>query len=224
MNQTACICVALLTVAVPALARIGETPQQCEDRYGKAVQEMPGAGNLKGIRVYWKDDTEITAFFTAAPYQTPRVGLIYYRIGTNGEQRSQLPQYTDAQVKALLSTVDGVWSDYAPAPTLNAVKTDPYRTTTRITPTSSQLETRRGEASEAVHKAGVLVLPIPFAPSDSYPVTDFRHLSNTHFAFKVSNGVAIIAYDAVPAITGWATQKKLENVPEKPAPRKMSGF
>jgi hypothetical protein len=61
----------LLAVVIPfaAFGRIGETPEQCEQRYGKPVRV-----SAEGGLVFIKNDIQITVFFDA----TNRVNWMYY--------------------------------------------------------------------------------------------------------------------------------------------------
>ena len=227
MNRTTLTLLTALTIALPTLARIGETQQECEARYGKPVEETAGFGDVKNVRVYWKDDTEITAFFVSKVGQPPTVGLIYYRLGTNYTQRMTAPHYTDDQTKALLATVNGTWTAYTPPPALSGPKPlDPWRSgtgTTKLAPVTSQIESRRAESFTAVQNAGKIRFPGVVA--SYYPVSDISHVGNTHFSFSVEHGMAIVAYDAVFPVRVWVEQKQREKQEAEAKPqRKMTGF
>jgi hypothetical protein len=239
MKSALLLLLSVAIVALPALARLGETAQECETRYGPHTREIPGFGDTKAIRVYVKENTEVTAFFVARGGQAPAVGLIFYRVGTNVTQRQQSRPYSDEEVKTLLATVTGVWADYT-NPTLSGPKAinsplaRPLASNLRMQPVTTQLELRHTETSALVKKIGELVYPafLQKLGSPYLKVTDLGHVGNTHFAFRtdplssyVRDAVALVSYDALPALQAWAAEQHriLDAKPPPPA-RNLSGF
>lgn len=230
---------AMAAVAMPAWARLGETTQECEARYGQHTGEMPGSGEVKSIRVYRKENTEVTAFFTGKGSQPATVSMIFYRVGTNTAQRQNSRPYSDEEIKTLLATVNGTWADYT-NPTLSAPKainsfaSRPPTATQRMQPVTSQIEQRRAETFNVVKKTGELMYPMIFTkPGVAYlKVTDLGHVGNTCFAFRMEpsssytrDAVALVSYDAVPALQEWVTQQHLVlDAKPAPPPRNLSGF
>jgi hypothetical protein len=89
------------------VARLDETPAQCEERYGKHIGAIPGAGDVAFTRVYTNGGFAIIACFVAKPAASPVVGCIAYRVTPAGRS-PRIAFYKDA----LLATVPGRWRSY----------------------------------------------------------------------------------------------------------------
>ena len=53
----------LFLLCLPAAARLGETPAQCQQRYGDPVRELAGNNGVAMARFYSKQGMEIIAVF-----------------------------------------------------------------------------------------------------------------------------------------------------------------
>ena len=211
MRYWLCLLVCWFAFAVTASARMGETRAECMERYGLAVTNVPGFGDLASVGVYVKDDIVVSLFFIKTDGQAERVGMVIYSrawpdIGPDTRRNERhnnilVSEITTNEQVALLATIPGRWEDYALPASALAGRSNKVIPLTDLT---SPTEKNRDAASLAVRKAfrGLyaprLRLLVNSAPQD------IVHNGPKMFAFRISGGLALCSYDAVAAITTWA--------------------
>lgn len=213
---------AVFSIVLTSKARMGETLEQCEARYGKPISEIIGGAGVYTIRTYQKEDIQITAFFMGNSTQNAQVRMLVYEMVVKGFgkqplQYEMLTQHSlsPEEEKQLLSAIPGLW------------EVDDARTTLKSTrkidkPLIKSFYERRLDACKAavkdaitaVHKTGLEV-----------PVNDLLHNNKEIFAFRVPGGMAVINQEAAPNIQRWAEVplKHMENERNAPA-RTLDGF
>jgi hypothetical protein len=217
-TQILTITCAILLLNLPAAARLGETPTQCNERYGVPVREIAGGNGVAGARVYNKQGMEIIAIFVTRISLDPCVGMILYNTNTNRITRVGAMK---AEVESpLLTTVPGRWEPYAAPPTLNSSTQGK-----QMRPTTSQLEQYRETCRLTLDAIVKVLYPPSVYPGMVALPPDIGHIGTDKFAFRVADGLAIVSYNAVPAIQKWS-----EGLPRRttkrpaPLPNDLSGF
>lgn len=213
-------------------ARYGETPEQCVERYGAAVTNLPGYGDVDQVAVHSKDDLSITVFFIRGYDKKITAGMIFY------SQQKPFSGYTlfkDMAVddeNTILATVKGQWSQDKPTVGLEKAKPaggnvnsmgriSPNSTIPKITSISNGSGII-GATGEKVAKALPDVFRIIYPREIKYTPTPISHNGLHIFAFRVLHGVAICSDDKIPAISNWAKYIRDQNV--KPASKPISGL
>lgn len=219
---------AILLLSLPALARLDETPAQCQERYGAPVREIAGTNGVPIVRFYKKAGMEIIAVFVGPSTNNARVGMIFYsNIG------SLVPDIRTGSLKPeeetpLLATVAGKWEPYTPPPTLqparnlnpNPFAPQPIAGKT-MQPASTQIEKRRDECKAIIQTFFKTLYSLSSCSSS----IDIGHMGNTKFAFRIPAGVAIASYDAFPTIRAWHDEYQRQQTEAKRPPKKdLSGF
>jgi hypothetical protein len=206
----------IVLVCLPALARLDETPAQCQERYGAPVREIAGANGVPMVRVYHKQGMEIMAIFVGLSTNNAHVGMIFYsNIG------SLVPDIRTGSLKPeeetpLLGTVPGKWEPYTPPLTLKSNAGG-----IPMTPVPTQIEKRRDECKTIVQTFFKTIYPLSSCSSS----IDIGHMGNTRFAFRIPAGVAIAAYDDLPAIQKWHAEYQRQKTEATHPPKKdLSGF
>lgn len=107
-----CVCICVLQVAQ---ARVGESLQQCIQRYGEPVIKIEGYNSLYGVAVFAKDGIMVTAAFDRT---TKKCAAAIYTRGDYRTQkfRTEMKQMTDGEFASLLATVPGRWIELDDAP------------------------------------------------------------------------------------------------------------
>jgi len=208
---------------------MGETPKECQQRYGAAVTNYAGHGNLDGVAIYVKDDISVTAFFTKAADKSVRATLIIYAhiqpdIQTPSAFRSE---FTEAQQAALLATVPGRWSGYDPPPTLagrpaalKPISTEPSLTIRHRNLAANVL----GIAMKALRS----LAPTNLSPTDREILSPPAHIAHNGprlFAYRMAGRIAIFSMDGADPIRLWAERVASERTAaQTPPEKKLSGF
>ena len=114
MKCSSCLLIGLFALAFTANARIGETREQCQQRYGQPVTNYPGDSALAGCDVYVKDGIAISAFFVTNARKETRAGLVIYSRMRPDVEGVLLPppEITSDEQTSLLGTVAGRWENY----------------------------------------------------------------------------------------------------------------
>jgi len=97
---------AILTLSVilttPAFARLGDTPEQCNQRYGAKYTEKGGEGFWTAERIYEINGIRLTLRFLPAPDGTTKAAYIDYK-----PVRGKM---SEVQIQTLLETVAKEWT------------------------------------------------------------------------------------------------------------------
>jgi hypothetical protein len=208
-----------MMIAPHAWARLGETPAQCDRRYGAPTGSLPPEGDIVDVRLYRKDDVHVTVLFRRKPGRGDTACCIAYAPYPPGSLHSFTPPFTDAQVKALLATVPGRWEDYG--------EPDGLKRTQAVAKTVGHpggiTGQRRDEVARMLESYGKATVRL-FLPSPT-TLSDLGHNGLSHFAFLVARQVVIATHDAASDIEAWSKAqieraKQTAEKEEKP----LSGF
>lgn len=90
-----------LTLTIPVLARLGDTPEQCSQRYGAKYTEKAGDGFWTAERIYELNGIRLTLRFLPAPDGTSKAAYVDYK-----PVRGKM---SEVQVQTLLATVAKEW-------------------------------------------------------------------------------------------------------------------
>lgn len=223
-GRTIWLCLCSFAFGATSEARLGETMQECQGRYGAAVTNFPGHGDIAGVSVYGKDGISVIAFFTRIAGQGVRASMVIYSRHFPEDKfvflQPQSKPFTDKEQDTLLRTVAGRWESYDPPPRLAGPSN-------RGVPVASQPSItirQRDTAAGAVRKA-VETLYKPFLHTwAGLPHTNIAHNGPRIFAFGIGSGqgLAICTLEGVDSILYWATRM---NAARRQAPeRELSGF
>ncbi len=91
-----------LALTLPSLARLGDTPDQCNQRYGAKYTEKGGDGFWTAERVYEVNGIRLTLRFLPATNGTTKAAYIDYK-----PIRGKM---SDVQIQTLLETVAKNWA------------------------------------------------------------------------------------------------------------------
>ena len=220
------VLIGLIGVVQTATARLGETPAECQRRYGEAVANYPGHADVAGVSVYVKDDISVTAIFTKNRVKGTRASMIIYSRLRPDRPRGLFlgPQIAENEQNAILGTVPGRWEDYDSKQGLTRTR----KNLKRISTTPSMLIKHRNATAEAVKKAVRAVYAAHAKDPLVWPRTSPKNIAHNGpkvFAFDVLRGVGICSFDATKAITTWADQLASERAnAKKPPAGKLPGF
>jgi len=92
----------LILITTPALARLGDTPEQCNQRYRGKYTEKGGEGFWTAERVYEINGIRLTLRFLPATDGTTKAAYIDYH-PINGKM-------SEVQIQTLLATVSKEWT------------------------------------------------------------------------------------------------------------------
>jgi hypothetical protein len=223
MRQKAWIIVWALVLSSSAEARLGETVEECQRRYGAAVTNYPGHSDLGSVAVYVKDGISVTALFTKRAGSDARASMVIYS-RLRPDARGVVippPEINEKEQAALLETVAGRWENYDPPPGL-AGKPN------KVVPVSTQpsITIRQRDATEEVLKKVVEALYAPPISIWTHSTPkNIAHNGSKVFAFRVARGVAICSQDGAEAIRAWADRVISDrSAVRKPPEQKLSGF
>lgn len=117
---------AALFMVAPAYARLGETPEQCDERYGSKYTETAGQGFWAAERQYEKGGIKITIRFLKDQAGARKVEYIEYKPLNTTSNR-----LTEAKTEGLLQIVSRTWTPITlltPPPQTHKPAADPSRT------------------------------------------------------------------------------------------------
>lgn len=219
------VLVGVIGVVQAATARLGETPAECQRRYGEAVAKYPGHAGVAGVSVYVKDGLSVVAFFTKSPVKGTRAGVVIYSRLRPDVQRGSYatPKITDGEQRTLLETVPGRWKSYNAPPGLEG-KPEGLKS---ISSRPSLLIKYRDATAKAVRRTVKTIYPANLDFWTGAPPENIAHNGSKTFAFRVARdrGVAICSYDATKAIAAWADRLVAEKQnAKKPQQQKLPGF
>lgn len=224
MRYSLCLLVCWLAFAAVASARLGETREECHQRYGQPVTNYPGEGPVAGCEVYVKDGIAISVVFVKTAKQESRAGLVIYsRTGPAAHNGNGIPapEITPAEQTALLATVAGRWDNYDPPAALAGKPGKVVTVETKPSITQKQ----RDSAVEAVQKAIEAVYPYSLRVWFGRVPQDVGHNGPKVFAFRAARGLAICSSDASTPIAAWADRVILEQKhPQQPPKSNLTGF
>ena len=201
-----------------AFARLGETPEQCEKRYGKAIKEIPGHGLVDFCRLYEKKDIKISAIFIKGR-TTPAVGCILY--STHRREGVWLinRRLTADEQTGLLATVPGKWKlpSANPAPTLRGG--GPVR---ELTVKPNSIGDSRMKESQATISA---VLDALYPCSLQRAIHELGRNGPDKYAFAFLGGIGITYHKASDAVVEWSKSVQTQRAEDaKPDPKNVKGF
>ena len=218
MTRTVLIALFIVTTTLTTHARLGETPDQCEQRYGKHVLEIAGHGVVPFCRIYEKQDLKIAAVFIKGR-ASPKVGCILY--STHREVGVWLTRrkLTKEEQDSLLATVPGQWKfpSASPAPTLQG---GGPRRELSVKPNSIGDSRMRASLDAAENMMQAL-----------YPCSISRGLKEVgrngpdKYAFTFNGGIAITYCKVSDAIIAWSKAVEAQRAEaRKPDPKELKGF
>ncbi len=216
-----------------SFARFGETPEQCIERYGAAVTNLPGHGDVERVAIHTKDDLSITIVFFRGSDNKSTAGLILYsKAKPFSPGFSSVSDIAPENEAVILSTVKGQWTQDKPAKGLEGAK--PFGgniySSGRIVPSSTLLKNTpistgpgiTAERSDKVAKAVQDFLPILYPNEASYTPSPISRNGSRIFSYRVLHGVVICSADIISGITLWADHARVRNV--TPAPKTITGL
>jgi hypothetical protein len=202
---------------------MGETPEECQQRYGQPVTNYPGHGDVVDVVVYLKDGISVSVFFVKVSSKDTCAGLvIYLRVRPDVPCSSfPPPEFTQDEQTSLLGTVTGRWDDHGYPPRLpgSLPKALP------LSPAWSITARQRDTAAQTVQKViGALYLPRQW-PWVSTTVKDVAHNGPKLFAFRAARGLVLCSYDHIAALARWADYAISEREKAKHTPKgRLTGF
>lgn len=117
---------AALFMVAPVFARLGETPEQCDERYGSKYTETAGQGFWAAERQYEKGGIRITIRFLRDQAGARKAEYIEYKPLNTTSNR-----LTEAKTEGLLQIVSRTWIPLTlltPPPQTHKPAADPSRT------------------------------------------------------------------------------------------------
>jgi len=216
-----------------AHARFGETPEQCIERYGVAVTNLPGYADVERVAIHKKDELTITVvFFRGKDNQITAVLIHYTRAKPLLRYHSFAPDITQEDVDAILGTVEGQWTLDKPAIQLagpkpfssniySASRFRPDSTIPTKTPITNGSSITSG-MSDKVAQSVQGVLSMIYPNEITYTTTPISHNGPRLFSFRVLHGVAICSADKISSINQWANYTRQQSV--KPTPKPILGL
>ncbi|MBM4149043.1 MAG: hypothetical protein FJ224_08355 [Lentisphaerae bacterium] len=224
MKRQAWIVVCALVLASSAEARLGETVEECQRRYGAAVTNYPGHGNVDTVAVYVKDGICVVAIFTKRAGVDTRASMVIYS-RLHPDARGLLappPEITEKEQAALLDTVSGRWKDYDDTPPRLAARPSKV---VPLLPQPTITVRHRDATAEALNKAVEALYAPPALSWIRTPPKNIAHNGPKLFAFRILRGVAICSQDGAEAVRAWAERVISETAAaRKPPEGKLSGF
>jgi hypothetical protein len=113
----------VLAVAPAAWARLGETAEQCSERYGRDFTEKPASNFWAFERIYVKNGIEASIRFLAEPRGVNKAGWVRYK-----PLKEYKNKFSDELLQSLLHTVPGDWQELvrtsAPPATVHGTEKD----------------------------------------------------------------------------------------------------
>lgn len=104
-------------------ARHGETPVQCEERYGAAITNLLGNTDVEQVAIYKKDALNIIVVFIKGIDNKVTADLIFYtRAQPYDPLFYRVPAMSEEDEATILATVKGQWEKYKPAQQLAGPK------------------------------------------------------------------------------------------------------
>jgi len=202
-------------LAGKAFARFGETPEQCEERYGAALTNLPGYSDVERVAIHKKDNLTITVVFFRSNDKPTTAGLIFYSLAKPFSYGfSCVLDLTPEDEDAILSTVEGQWSQDKPAKELAGPKpfSSNVNSLSHILPGSSipkktPISTGSGITSGMAGKVAQAVqgvLPLIYPHEITYTPVPISHNGSRIFSFRVLHGVAICSADRISGLNQWA--------------------
>lgn len=218
MTRTVLIALFIATITATAHARLGETPDQCEQRYGKAVREIPGRGPIEYCRVYRKDGISISAVFIKGR-TTPKAGCILYTTHQGDSTYSRTRKLTSEEQQSLLQTVPGTWTlpRNEPAPILQGGG--------RVRELSVKPNGIRDSRLKAVRDASSAALNTVYPYGPQLSPAEIGHNGLDKYAFTIYGGMALTYFNAADAIVEWSRAIEAQRKEDrKPDSKKFKGF
>lgn len=150
-SLTLAILSATLFMATPGFARLGETPEQCDERYGSKYTEAAGQGFWAAERKYEKGGVRITIRFLRGEAGTRTAEYIEYKpINTTSNRM------TASKAEGLLQLVSQSWTPLTlitPPPQTEKPPPDPAKTLgTTHAPKVITIEKASGEEKRRADK------------------------------------------------------------------------
>ncbi len=157
MNKTPLPAIFLSVVlAIPAIARLGDTPEQCNQRYGPKYIEKGGEGFWTAERTYEINGIRLTLRFLPAQDGTTKAAYIDYK--------PIMGKMSEAQIQTLLGTVAKDWTPLVElreekrvetAASVEAAKTRTLQSNKKVISieASSGSDKRKKETEEKAHAA-----------------------------------------------------------------------
>ncbi|MEI7879704.1 MAG: hypothetical protein WCI95_02400 [bacterium] len=106
-----------------AFARFGETPEQCIERYGAAVTNLPGFGDIERVAIHSNDNITITVVFMRGYDNKITARSIFYtRVKPFAYDFSSVKDMAAEDENTILATVKGQWNQEKPAKGLEGAK------------------------------------------------------------------------------------------------------
>ena len=217
MTRTVLIALFIITITVTAHARLAETPDQCEQRYGKHVTEIAGHGPVAFCRIYSKQGLNVAAIFIKGR-EAPKAACILYTTHQGGLYWMTKGKLAEEQRQSLLATVPGTWRlpRTAPAPTLQGGGRVKEMTVKQNSIGDSRTRTTRS----AVKAATAAIYPrIAYRTPET-----IGQNSSTKYAFTIGGGMAITFYKVSEAIVAWSKVIQAQRAPQKEDPKELKGF
>lgn len=215
-----------------ASARHGETPSQCEARYGAAVTNLPGNADIEQVAIYRKDDLNITAIFIKGYDNKVTVEMIFYtRAQPFAPSLSLAPNMSAEDEATILGTVKGQWETDKPTQQLAGPKhfggssTITGQRTIGTKPNTKAMTSGPGvyaTTSEKVAKAVQNVLQLVYPKEVSYTAAPISHNGLHLYAFRTIHGIAICSDQNISRMTKWAEYIRGQNA--KPIPKSLDGL
>ena len=192
-----------------AEARLGETPEECQRRYGAHLTERQGAGLVPMVRVYKNASFYITIAFAQKPHRPVTAGCVIYGKYAGRMRWTQARRIEEAERDGLMATVAGKWQSYSVESKLaRSAKRGVKRMS--VQPNQIALD-RRDRASKAL--AAVSNLLMPDRPPSGYPIAPIAHNRSRTFAFMHGQQLALLSVDGVEALENW--QQVLDSLPKE---------
>jgi len=223
MKYALVILVCWFVVSQGVLARLGENITQCEQRYGTAVTNYPGLGDVTAVNQYVKDGITITIWFARTPYKDARAAMVLYSRYPPGEVTLYFTPKAigeDERV-ALLNTTGGRWELYN-VPDKLAGRPAIIKS---ISSSPSITEKRRDQVKQTVESALNALFPNAILAKLQYYIKDIGHNGTQLFAFEALRGIAIVSFDESAAIAKWASDRIAKREASKTPPKsEITGF
>ncbi len=233
MNRILLSLLILGVLAGNALARFGETPDQCVERYGAAITNLPGHADVERISIHTKDDLFIAIVFFRGADNPSTAGLIFYsRAKPFAHGYSAAANLEPENENIILATVKGLWSEDKPVKGLEgpkafgSINTSSGRTFSnnaipKVKPISNSPGITAGTGSK-VAKAVQDVLHVIYPHASSLTLISLGHNGPRLFAFRVLHGVAICSADKISSLTQWT--EHTQELKAKPARTPIIGL
>lgn len=101
----------MMLSALTAFARIGETPAQCNARYGASITNVVGSGDILGFSEYCKDGINVVTVFNR---KNKKACFVMYSRGTlrtSDSRHSSISFLKENEIASFLASLPDSWGD-----------------------------------------------------------------------------------------------------------------